>query len=62
MILQLKVNDEMQKGFSRLHLVRVHEHVLFLYTFTPYTGEDSVKWVSTNAEKWADAVLSANKE
>ena len=62
MIMPLQLNGETKKHAAACTLVRVHDRVLFLYTFTPYTGEDSVKWVSTSAEKWAGAILNANKE
>jgi len=62
MIVPLQVNGQVKKGLVACTLLRVHDRLLFLYTFAPYTGEDSVKGVSASAEKWADAVISANKE
>jgi hypothetical protein len=61
MIVPVNVNGEVKKVAVVSALIRVRDRVLFLYTYSPYTDEDSVKWASATSEKWADAVLAANK-
>jgi hypothetical protein len=61
MIVPVNVNGAPKKVTVVSALIRVHDRVLFLYTYSPYTDEDSVKWASSTSEKWADAVLASNK-
>ncbi|MBU1043209.1 MAG: hypothetical protein KJ915_02285 [Candidatus Omnitrophica bacterium] len=41
--------------------VRVRERLLFVYLFNTYNNEQDVSAVRATAEKWADAILAANK-
>jgi hypothetical protein len=50
-----------QKVAAGITFIRVQQRVLFLYIYAPYKDEDTVKWVRTTGEKWADAILAANK-
>ncbi len=60
-ILPIKFNDASKKVAVGVTFLRVRQRILFLYLYTLYTDEDSVKWVRTTSEQWADAVLAANK-
>ena len=42
-------------------LLRVKKRLLFIYLYADYKDEETVKWLSSNSEKWADAILAANK-
>lgn len=60
MILQLASNGAPKKMAAAVTIIRVQERVMFLYIYTSYVNDDSVKWVRTTAEQWTDAVLKAN--
>ncbi len=61
MVLQMIANGAQKKVAAGISVIHVQERVLFLYTYAEYVNEDSVKWVRTTAEQWADAVLKANQ-
>jgi hypothetical protein len=42
-------------------LVRVKKRLLFLYLNSDYKNEATLTWLRETSEKWADAILSANK-
>jgi hypothetical protein len=42
-------------------LLRVRKRLLFVYLFSEYKDEDTVKWIRKTSEAWADAILKANK-
>lgn len=60
-IVPVTVNDTTKKIVVGMTLLRVRERMLFLFLYTPYKDEDTVKSVRATSEKWADAVLAANK-
>jgi hypothetical protein len=61
-IVPVAVNgDASQRVAVGISLIRVRQRVLALYLYAPYKDEDTVKWVRTTGEKWADAILAANK-
>jgi len=41
-------------------LLHVKKRVLFLYIYAKYENENTVRWLRTTAEEWADAILRAN--
>lgn len=61
MIMQATVNGAQKKMAAGVSLVRVQNRVLFLYVYTRYEGDESVNWIRTTAEQWADAVLKENQ-
>ncbi len=42
-------------------LVRVKQRLLFVYLYSEYKDEETVKWLRKATEDWADAILKANK-
>jgi hypothetical protein len=60
-VMPIDVNGKKSKMAMGLTVVRIQERVLFLYLYTSYTDEESVNWVRTSGDKWADAILAANK-
>lgn len=61
-VMPVTVNGVTTKMVMAVNVIRVHQRVLFFYLFIDFKNEDSVKWVSATGEKWADAILAANKE
>jgi hypothetical protein len=43
-------------------ILRVHQRILFLYTYARYTDEESVKSLEKTSDKWSDAILKANPQ
>lgn len=41
-------------------LLKVQDRLLYEVVFALYTGDDSLAWVRTTSEQWADAILKAN--
>jgi hypothetical protein len=60
-IMPIDLNGKKIKMVMGMSVVRTQDRVLFLYLYTSYIDEDSVKWVRTTSDKWADAILAANK-
>jgi hypothetical protein len=42
-------------------IVRVRQRILFVYLYSEYKTEDTVKWLRKTTEEWVDAVLRANR-
>ena len=42
-------------------LLQLKHRLVYAYLFTRYTNEESIKWIGTSCEAWADALLNANK-
>jgi len=42
-------------------MLRVRGRILSLFTYSAYKDEESVKWVKTISQQWADAILKANE-
>lgn len=49
------------KMVSGLTTLRVQNRLLYLFVYALYTGDDSVRWVRSTSEQWADAILKANQ-
>jgi hypothetical protein len=60
-VMPYDVNGKMVKLAAAVSVVRVQERVLFLYLYTIYKDQESVNWVRTTSEKWADTILAANR-
>jgi len=61
MIMPISANGKTKKMAAAISILRIQERVVFFYTYTEYTNEDSFKWARTTAEQWADVVLKANQ-
>ena len=42
-------------------LMRIKKRLIFIYLYTEYKNEDSIKWIGTTTEKWTDAIFKENK-
>jgi len=42
-------------------VLRVKSKLLFLYLYTEYKNEESIKWIGTTSEKWTDLFFKANR-
>jgi hypothetical protein len=60
-IVPVEANGRKTRMVMSVAVVRAQERVLLLYLFSTYIDQASVDWVRTTGEKWADAVLAANK-
>lgn len=60
-IMPVSVNGVTEKMAVGISVFRVHERVLFFYLYTPYKDENTVSWIRATSQKWADAILAANK-
>jgi hypothetical protein len=60
-ILPIDVSGKKDTKVMGMSLVRTQERVLALYLYTSYIDNESVNWVRATSEKWADAILAANK-
>lgn len=43
-------------------VLRTQNRLLYASVFAQYTGDDSLTWVRTISEQWADAILKANSQ
>lgn len=41
-------------------VVRVKKRMLFVYLFSQYQNEESIEWLRSTTEQWADAMLKQN--
>ncbi len=48
----------MAGGFG---LIRVKQRLLFVYLYKAYEGPNTVSWIGTTLEGWADAIMRANR-
>lgn len=60
MMMSLRSNEKNQKMVAGMALIRAQSRLLYAFVFTRYTGDDSIAWVRTTSEHWADAILKAN--
>ena len=42
-------------------LVRVKKRLIFVYLYSEYKNEETLKWLRETTEVWVDAILNANK-
>jgi hypothetical protein len=61
MIMPLSMGGENMKMGMGGALMRVKQRLLFVYLYSEYKDEDTVKWLRKTTEAWADAILKANK-
>jgi hypothetical protein len=61
MVMTVNVDGTPVKMAGCVGILRVKNRILNAYLFTPYAGEESVKWLRTTGEQWADAMLKANQ-
>jgi hypothetical protein len=61
MIMPYTSNGKTKKMAMGMIVTHVQSRVLFIYTYTEYKDESSVQWIRTTDERWADAILQANK-
>ena len=61
MVMPETVDGIAKKVVMNMIVVRVQQRLLFLYVFDEYKDESSVQWVRTTGDRWADAILQANK-
>jgi hypothetical protein len=45
-----------------MSMVRTRNRVLFTYTYAAYKDQNTLKWIHSITEDWADAILSANRQ
>ena len=43
-------------------LIRAKKRLLFVYLYTEYKNEETVRWLRKATEEWTDAILKANNE
>jgi hypothetical protein len=60
-IMPITIGQDSKRVAMGVTLVRVRERILFLFLYNLYEDENSVKWIRTTSEQWADAVLAANR-
>ena len=61
MVTSVAMSGTTAKMGAAVVLVRVKDRVLFVYFYAEYKNEDTIKSLRTTSEKWADAILKANK-
>ena len=42
-------------------ILRVQSRLIYAFVYSVYKDDESVQWVRTTSEKWADAILKANQ-
>lgn len=60
-IMPIELNGRKNKVVMVVSVVRIQDRVLSLYLYNSYVDLESVNWARTTSEKWADAILAANK-
>lgn len=48
------------KMITSIGVLRAQNRILFLYLYSVYKDEDTVKWLRATSEQWSDAILKAN--
>jgi len=60
MVMNVAAGDAKMKVIAGTMILRVQNRLLYAAIFAKYTGDDSLSWVRTTSEQWADAILKAN--
>ncbi len=60
MIAPVTVKGSTTKMATGILLARVQDRVIFGYLFTTYKDDDTVRWLRTATQQWAEAILKAN--
>jgi hypothetical protein len=50
------------KMIAGMTVLRVQNRLLYAYVYSAYKDEESLRWVRTTSEQWADAILKANQQ
>ena len=61
MVLPVTSNDATASKMAAMMLMRVKNHMLFVYLYSEYKGDETVQWVRSTEERWAQAIFDANK-
>ena len=62
MVMSVSAKGPATKMVMAIGVVRAQNRILLLYLYSVYKDDASVQWVRETSEKWADAVLAANKQ
>jgi hypothetical protein len=61
-VMSVSAKGPATKMVAAIGIVRAQNRILFLYVSSVYKDDASVRWVRETSERWADAVLAANKQ
>lgn len=61
MIMGASANGQTKRLVAGIAIVRVHNRFLYAYVYNEMKGEPSVQAIRVATERWADAILAANK-
>lgn len=61
MIMPVTAEGTTKKMVMGMMVMRVQSRVLFIFTYAEFKDDSTVDWVRTTDERWADAILQANK-
>jgi hypothetical protein len=61
MIMPVTASGKTTRMVASMSVLRLHDRLVFAYLYVTYQDEDTVKWVRTKSEQWADAMLKANQ-
>jgi hypothetical protein len=60
-IVPLSTNGKTTNMGGTTTLVRVKKRLVFIYLYSEYKNEETLKWLRETSVEWVDAILSANK-
>lgn len=62
MILPVNINNKTVKMGGGLMLLRAKSHILYIYVYSEYTGDETIKYLGRLTEKWARQILDSNTD
>jgi hypothetical protein len=61
LLMPVKYADKSSTVIAGAIIFRVRDRLVFAYLYSAYNGEESVHWIRSNVEAWADTLLKANQ-
>jgi hypothetical protein len=61
LVMPVSANGTSTTMVMGMSIVRTRNRVLFTYIYAAYKDQNTLKWIHTTTEDWADAILSANR-